>query len=567
MSSRPGTGRLGRRNTVHQTEGEDKKAEPSALAPACPREAESSPATSPPIELLPFVRLHACHKELTGIPETLLEAELNEALEWSRPESNKKFRLAVRGHYLLILDDSGSRIPLREDELIGLEVLTKRGSEGIPPLVGLKTVKPEESKDSKAKGEGAAAKAPVPKGKGAPSKPVDSAWLLVAEGGEECVHRAVLSLAGAGALRSDFEAAYHMEDGVVGTGSFGSVHKARVKNSKGEKERGGEPLVVKCIDPAGFCEGKDKEAEAIPKLLRSEMSFMLTAKGHPHILALHAIFRHMSGSWMLVTDFCAGGDAFTHIAKTGVQTEASCKVLLDGLLSALSHLGGLRILHRDVKPENLLLQTGGRPVLCDFGLACSESDPEETKRRVGSPGYISPEVLLGSACTHKADVFAAGGTLHFAMTGSAPFLGKDMASTLHKTMFEQVYYNSPENDKHSDQCKEFACLLLSKAPEERPSAAEALRNAWIGRKEDLSLRPPSSMAPGRAATNPGKRRAMTVKADKLSFAASDLSPTGSLTMGKTFSQKSDSTPPRPASSFRKGRAIPRAADERMVRGG
>lgn len=69
-----------------------------------------------------------------------------------------QFRLAVRGHYLLILDDSGSRIPLREDELIGLEVLTKRGSEGIPPLVGLKTVKPEESKDSKAKGEGAAAK-------------------------------------------------------------------------------------------------------------------------------------------------------------------------------------------------------------------------------------------------------------------------------------------------------------------------------------------------------------------------------------------------------------------------
>eukprot|EP00913_Durusdinium_trenchii_P034120 g31935.t1 len=101
---------------------------------------------------------------------------------------------------------------------------------------------------------------------------------------------------------------------------------------------------------------------------------------------------------MLVTDFCAGGDAFTHIAKTGVQTEASCKVLLDGLLSALSHLGGLRILHRDVKPENLLLQTGhsedlsfttcrtlalhlagGRPVLCDFGLACSESDPEDCR--------------------------------------------------------------------------------------------------------------------------------------------------------------------------------------------
>ena len=55
-----------------------------------------------------------------------------------------QFRLAVRGHTLLVLDDSGSRVPLTEAELLGLEVVSKPGSEGIPPMVGLKMAQPQD---------------------------------------------------------------------------------------------------------------------------------------------------------------------------------------------------------------------------------------------------------------------------------------------------------------------------------------------------------------------------------------------------------------------------------------
>lgn len=512
---------------------------------------------SPHIELLPFVRLHASHPESKGTPGALVEAQMLEIMELSgRPESKKKFRLAVRGHSLLVLDDSGSRIALTEAELLGLEIIAKAGSEGIPPMIGLKVVQPQDPPAVKPPEKAPPASSPASELHKARKvvPPPDMAWLMVAEGGEECLHRAALTLAGAGALRSDFEAAYHMEDGVVGAGAFGSVHRARAKNSKGEKERSGEPLVVKCVDPEGFHDpSKGPVREAIPKLLRSEMAFMLTAKGHPHILALHAVFRLPTHQWVLVMDFCAGGDAFAHIAKTGVQTEASCKILIDGLLSALSHLAGLRILHRDVKPENLLLQTGGRPVLCDFGLACHETDVEETKRRVGSPGYIAPEVLQSSACSHKADVFAAGGTLHFAMTGSAPFIGKDMATTLHKTMHEEVYYEGV--DSVGDQCKKFALLLLSKTPEERPSAQQALRHGWFGRRVEDAHVKSVPLPAGRAVSSSGKRKASTVKMDK--------SVLDGPAMGKTMSQKSDGAPPKSATSFRKGRVIPRSADDRM----
>lgn len=541
----------GRRNTVQylQTGG--------VTDPSEPVEEDERDFVSPHIELLPFVRLHASHPESKGTPGALVEAQMLEIMELSgRPESNKKFRLAVRGHSLLVLDDSGSRIALTEAELLGLEIIAKAGSEGIPPMIGLKVVQPQDPPAVKPPEKAPPASSPASELHKARKvvPPPDMAWLMVAEGGEECLHRAALTLAGAGALRSDFEAAYHMEDGVVGAGAFGSVHRARAKNSKGEKERSGEPLVVKCVDPEGFHDpSKGPVREAIPKLLRSEMAFMLTAKGHPHILALHAVFRLPTHQWVLVMDFCAGGDAFAHIAKTGVQTEASCKILIDGLLSALSHLAGLRILHRDVKPENLLLQTGGRPVLCDFGLACHETDVEETKRRVGSPGYIAPEVLQSSACSHKADVFAAGGTLHFAMTGSAPFIGKDMATTLHKTMHEEVYYEGV--DSVGDQCKKFALLLLSKTPEERPSAQQALRHGWFGRRVEDAHVKSVPLPAGRAVSSSGKRRASTAKMDK--------SVLDGPAMGKTMSQKSDGAPPKSATSFRKGRVIPRSADDRM----
>ena len=525
------------------------------------------PATvTPHVELLPFVRLHACHKESKSAPLPLVESQMMETMELpGRPESNKKFRLAVRGHTLLVLDDSGSRVPLTEAELLGLEIVAKPGSEGIPPMVGLKMAQPQEMPVPVKPPEKAvpvSAPTEVHKARKVIPPRTDVAWLMVAEGGEECLHRAQLTLAGAGALRSDFEAAYHMEDGIVGAGSFGSIHRARAKNSKGEKERSGEPLVVKCLHPEAFAESGAKSGvpEAIPKLLRSEMDMMFTAKGHPHILALHAVFRQPTRHWVLVMDFCAGGDSFTHIAKTGVQTEASCKLLTDGLLSALSHLAGFRILHRDVKPENLLLQTGGKPVLCDFGLACHESDAEEIKRRVGSPGYIAPEVLLGTSCTHKADVFAAGGTLHFAMTGSAPFVGKDMATTLHKTMNEEVYYEGLTNI--GETCKRFAHVLLSKTADERPSAQEALRDSWFGGRADVSKSMPlPGGLGGRSTAASGKRKAATVKMGPETISALDDA-SGPM-MGKSWSHKSsDGGPVRPASSFRKGRAIPRSADDR-----
>ncbi|CAE8689793.1 unnamed protein product [Polarella glacialis] len=151
---------------------------------------------------------------------------------------------------------------------------------------------------------------------------------------------------------------------------------------------------------------------------------------------------------------------------------------MDGLLGALGHLHGISILHRDVKPENLLLHAGGRPVLGDFGLACGAEDAQEARRRIGSPGFIAPEVLKGQGATGKADVFSAGATLYFACMGTTPFNSKDMASTLHKTLTENISFQS-QAGRLSPVCRKFAESLLTKRPQDRPTALEAMADPWF----------------------------------------------------------------------------------------
>mmetsp|Transcript_97743 Transcript_97743/g.174130 ORF Transcript_97743/g.174130 Transcript_97743/m.174130 type:complete len:657 (+) Transcript_97743:131-2101(+) len=485
------------------------------------------------IVTLAFIRLHSCHAE-SDTPKPISAPDLMEVINGTakmKGQSSKKFRLGISGSgggaSLVIREDQSKKV-LQEVPLLFTSVHYCRESPEGLMLIGLRTTLEDLPSVSSIPRRNAPpapqlpVTAPAPQTSGPsprrPSRVVaaatrEPAWLMVVEGGEEALQRALIALAAGGALRHDLEQAYNLDDGILGIGGFGTVKLARAKHRQDKDKK--EQVVVKYVAAdVGFSKqlspGQVRQVvsqqaasigdnfspelpQVLPKVLRSEIEFLTTARGHPHIVGLHAVFQRDDVGWALVMDYCAGGDLFALLAKVSTLPEAACKALMLGLLDALVHIHKLEILHRDVKPENLLLHLGGRPVLADFGLACRADDGQETRRRIGSPGFIAPEVLRGSRCTGKADVFGAGVTFHFALTGTQPFSGKDLASTLRKTVSDNVRYDSDVFAVLSPACTSLAQSLLTKKPEDRPTSLEARASAWLDSKsEPEEPRPPAS---------------------------------------------------------------------------
>ncbi|GHH58169.1 serine/threonine protein kinase [Streptomyces umbrinus] len=170
----------------------------------------------------------------------------------------------------------------------------------------------------------------------------------------------------------------------------------------------------------------------------------------------------------VATAYAAGPSLSAAVADAGPLPEHSVRVLGAGLAEALSAVHGLDLVHRDVKPSNVLLTLDG-PLLIDFGIARATDGTASltsTGVSVGSPGYMSPEQILGKGVTGAADVFSLGAVLAYAATGSSPFPGDSSASLLYKVVHEE-----PELGALSGDLREVVADCLSKDPAARPTPA------------------------------------------------------------------------------------------------
>ncbi|MFH7596398.1 protein kinase [Streptomyces racemochromogenes] len=142
--------------------------------------------------------------------------------------------------------------------------------------------------------------------------------------------------------------------------------------------------------------------------------------------------------------------------------------LLSGLAPALAGVHGAGLVHRDVKPSNVLLSPSG-PLLIDFGIARSADETALTGTGlvVGSPGYMSPEQAEGRTVGPAADVFALGAVLAFAATGRGPFGGGSVAELLYR-----IVHHEPELDGLGGRFGELTRHCLAKRPEDRPTVTE-----------------------------------------------------------------------------------------------
>jgi serine/threonine protein kinase len=173
----------------------------------------------------------------------------------------------------------------------------------------------------------------------------------------------------------------------------------------------------------------------------------------------------------LATEYIPGPSLQQAVAERGVLPEPSALRLAAGLADALAAIHQTGLVHRDLKPSNVLLDRDG-PRVIDFGIAHAVRNTALTApgEFFGTPGFLSPEQIIGTPVGPASDVFALGAVLVFATTGTGPFGDADTPVLLHRaTQGEADISRVPQT------VRELVALCLQHTPENRPTPQQLLQ--------------------------------------------------------------------------------------------
>ncbi|MBL4849133.1 MAG: serine/threonine protein kinase, partial [Planctomycetes bacterium] len=199
---------------------------------------------------------------------------------------------------------------------------------------------------------------------------------------------------------------------------------------------------------------------------------------HPNVVRVHEVGKEGEDPF-LVMDLIEGESLEERLKRQGTMTNKEVGEIGRALADALEHAHERSIVHRDVKPANVLLDLSGRPLLTDFGLAKDLSAADGLTREgqwVGTPGYMPPEQASGDLrrIDRKSDVYGLGGTLYALLTGRPPF----ETETAHETLKAiQETRPTPPSTLRPDVSKDLEAVILKcleKVPESRYLTAREL---------------------------------------------------------------------------------------------
>jgi serine/threonine protein kinase len=176
-----------------------------------------------------------------------------------------------------------------------------------------------------------------------------------------------------------------------------------------------------------------------PDLERAEREARLAARlNHPHVVAVFDLVVEGSDHW-LVMEYVEGRTLSELIRQDGALSPDEAAPLLRQAAAALAAAHESGIVHRDVKPSNILVTAEGQVKLSDFGIARAEADASLTQTGLvtGSPAYLSPEVASGQMATAAADVWSLGATTFHALAGRPPYeVGDNVMGALYRIVHE-----------------------------------------------------------------------------------------------------------------------------------
>jgi streptogramin lyase len=254
-------------------------------------------------------------------------------------------------------------------------------------------------------------------------------------------------------------------DAVVGRGGMGIVYRARQLDLDRD-------VAVKVIAP-------DLVEDAMSRRRFLTEARAASAVEHPNVIPVHDA-GVADGRAYLVMRYVAGDDLRTLVRRDGPLGPDGAAGIALRLGEALDAIHRVGYVHRDVKPQNVLLDADGNVYLSDFGLAkeaMATSGPTTSKQWVGTLDYVAPEQIRGERVDARADVYALGGVLYFMLTGRVPFERENEHAKLWAHLMDEPPRPSAIRPELPAGLDDVVARALAKEPARRYASAGDLGRA------------------------------------------------------------------------------------------
>lgn len=270
-------------------------------------------------------------------------------------------------------------------------------------------------------------------------------------------------------------------------------------------------FAVKIIDVTRY---DNADSEVVRQSGKNEIQLLQSCASHKYIIQLHEAFE-TPAYLFLVFELCKNGELFDYLTQVVTLSEKRTRIVMRQLLEAIRFLHAHGIVHRDIKAENILLDGDMNIKLSDFGFATYVKKGTELKELLGTPGYLSPEMLRASTDDMapgyglEVDMWACGVVMYTLLAGSPPFWNRKQMKMLRDIMDGNYKFPSPEWDEISETAKDLIRRMLVVQPRKRITAAEALEHPFLSMREEnvpATVPVPSVLQP--SALPPTKRRTL-----------------------------------------------------------
>ena len=318
---------------------------------------------------------------------------------------------------------------------------------------------------------------------------------------------------------------YRIES-LLGRGGMGEVYRAR-------HDRLGMAVAVKILTEVN---------DDMVRRFEREATLMARVR-HPNVVAIADFGQTAAGLPCIVMEFIKGEDLGARMKRRGALPWSEALFVIRGILSGLQALHAAQVLHRDLKPDNVVIAPGEPEVvkLIDFGIAKPTGGGNGTRLTstgsvVGTPAYMAPEQLLGYDLDVRSDIYTAGMILFELLTGTLPGEGHDMAGVLRRLKTDPQPPKAPADHPEVPQLlSDIVVAMLQGAPDRRPATVREL----MARLADVEA---SSVT---AAQGPASALGPTAQSEALPAAAIAAGP-GTQGGSAGWGQPEGSQPPWPS---------------------